>query len=242
MRERLTVAAVAVAAVLALGGGGVYVYFFSGLRSSPTALGLSSPSPAASATASPSATSTGLAGQWKVTTGSLAGYRVKELFVGESAKHDAVARTSTVSGGLTVTGDATSGYQVSAITITVGLGDLHSVDSVVGRNVTQRDGIVDRQLEVQQFPTATFTSSSASIAGPVTGQQVNVSIPGRLTIHGVTRDVTVTARAQLNGERIEIAGSVPASMGDFGVAPPTAPFVTVDSALTIEFDIFLTRA
>src|SRR6185312_16352705 len=125
MRERLIVAAVAVAAVLALGGGGVYVYFFSGLRTSPSALGLSSPSPAADATTSPSAASSGLAGRWKVASGSLAGYRVKELFAGESAKHEAVARTSTVSGGLTVSGDATSGYQVSAITITVNLGDLH---------------------------------------------------------------------------------------------------------------------
>ena len=242
MRNRLIVAAVAVAAVLALGGGGAYVYFFSGLRTSPTALGLSSPSPVDSASASPSASSNGLAGQWNVVTGSLAGYRVKELFVGESAKHDAVARTSTVSGGLTVTGDATSGYQVSAITITVGLGDLHSVDSVVGRNVTQRDGIVDRQLDVLQFPTATFTSSSVSIPGPVSGQQVSVAIPGTLTIHGVSKAVTVSAKAQLNGDRIEIAGSVAATMADFGVSPPFAPFVTVDSGVTIEFDIFLTKS
>ena len=242
MKGRLIIAAVAVAAVIALGGGGIYVYFFSGLRSSPTALGLSSPSPAASASSTPSSSSTGLAGEWKVASGSIAGYRVKELFVGESAKHEAVARTSTVSGGLTVTADATSGYQVSSITITVNLGDLHSVDSVVGRSVTQRDGIVDRQLEVLQFPTATFTSSSVSIPGPVTGQQVNVSIPGQLTIHGVTKNVTVTGKAQLNGDRIEIAGSVPANMGDFGVSPPTAPFVTVDSAITIEFDIFLTKS
>jgi polyisoprenoid-binding protein YceI len=184
----------------------------------------------------------GLAGQWKVTTGSIAGYRVKELFAGESAKHEAVARTSTVSGGLTVGGDAASGYQVSAITITVNLGDLHSVDSVVGRNVTQRDGIVDRQLEVLQFPEATFVASVVSIPGPVAGQQVSVSIPGRLTIHGVTKDVTVTAQAQVSGDRIEIAGSVPATMAEFGVSPPFAPFVTVDSAVTIEFDIFLARS
>jgi len=241
MKGRLIVAAVAIAAVLALGGGTIYIYFFSGLRSSPTALGLSSPSPATSASATPSAASTGLAGSWEVTTGSLAGYRVKELFAGESTKHEAVARTSTVSGGLTVSGDATSGYQVTSITITVNLSDLHSVDTVVGRNVSQRDGIVDRQLEVQQFPTATFTSSSVSIPGPVSGQQVSVSMPGMLTIHGVGKAVTVTAKAQLNGDRIEIAGSVAATMADFGVSPPFAPFVTVDSGVTIEFDIFLTR-
>jgi len=242
VRGRLLVAAVGTAAVIALAGGGAYVYFFSGLRSSPNALGLSSPSPAAGASETPSASSMGLAGEWKVTTGSIAGYRVKELFVGESAKHEAVARSSSVSGGVTVSGDAPSGYRVSTITISVNLGDLHSVDSVVGRNVTQRDGIVGRQLDVLQFPNATFTASEVSIPGPVAGQQVSVTIPGKLTIHGVTKDVNVTATAQLSGDKVEIAGSVPATMADFGVSPPFAPFVTVDSTITIEFDIFLAKA
>jgi polyisoprenoid-binding protein YceI len=243
MRNRLWTAGIAAIALVALGGAGIYVYFFSGLRSSPTALGLSSPSPAASPSSTPSSTSSsGLAGQWTVAAGSLAGYRVKELFVGESAKHEAVARTSTVGGGLTVSGDGTSGYQVSAITITVGLGDLHSVDSVAGRNVTQRDGIVQRQLDVSQFPDATFMASSASIPGPVTGQQVTIKVPGKLTIHGVTKDVTVTGKAQVNGDKIEIAGSLAASMSDFGVSPPAAPFVTVDPTITIEFDVFLSKA
>jgi len=242
MRQRLWFAGIAAVALVALGGAGIYVYFFSGLRSSPTALGLSTPSPAASPSTTPASTSsTGLSGQWTVTTGSLAGYRVKELFVGVSAKHEAVARTSTVSGGLGIAGDATAGYQVSAITITVGLGDLHSVDSVVGRNVTNRDGIVERQLDVSQFPNATFTAPAASVPGPVTGQQVTIKVPGKLTIHGVTKDVTVTAKAQMNGDRIEIAGSVTANMSDFGVSPPFAPFVTVDSAITIEFDLFLAK-
>ena len=40
MKGRLLVAAVATIAVVALVGGGAYVYFFSGLRSSPSALGL----------------------------------------------------------------------------------------------------------------------------------------------------------------------------------------------------------
>jgi hypothetical protein len=55
---------------------------------------------------------------------------VQELFAGQSSKHEAVARTSQVSGGITATGDATSGYQISAITITANLGALHSVDQV----------------------------------------------------------------------------------------------------------------
>lgn len=241
MRTRILVVIVAIVAVVALAGGAGYVYYFSGLRSAPAQLGLSAtPIAAASPTVTPAATAS-LTGSWTVTTGSLAGYRINELFVGQSSKHQAVARTSTVSGGLTVSGDST-GYQVSSLTFTADLTSLHSVDTVAGRDVTQRDGVVNRQLDVQQFPTATFAATSASVPGGITNQAVDVSVTGKLTIHGVTKDVTIKAKAQLVGGKAEIAGSTSISMTDYGVSPPQMPFVTVDSTLLLEFDIFLVRS
>ena len=176
-----------------------------------------------------------------MTTGSLAGYRVKELFVGQTSKHEAVARTSTVSGTLTVSGDA-GGYQVMGITFTAVLTGLHSVDSVAGRNVVQRDSYVSRQMNLQQFPNATFTASAGSVPATDGSGPVDVSAAGKLTIHGVTRDVTATARAQLNGGKIEIVGSMSIDMTDYGVSPPSVPFTTVDSQVTIEFQLFLTKS
>jgi polyisoprenoid-binding protein YceI len=176
-----------------------------------------------------------------VTTGSVAGYRVKELFVGETSKHEAVAQTSTVSGSLTVSGDS-SGYQVTAITFTAGLTGLHSVDSVAGRNVVQRDSYVSRQMNLQQFPDATFTASSGLVPATDGSGAVDVSAAGKLTIHGVTKNVAATARAQLNGGRIEIVGKLSIDMTDYGVSPPSVPFTTVDSQVTIEFQLFLTKS
>jgi polyisoprenoid-binding protein YceI len=238
MKRSLIVAAAAGVALIALIGAGGYIYFFSGLRTSPATLALSSPTPSASA---PSTSSTGLTGTWNIASGSLVGYRVQELFVGASAKHLAVARTSSVNGSLSVSGDS-GGYQVSAITITANLTSLHSVDQVAGRDVSQRDGVVTRQLAVQQFPNATFAATSVSVSGNVTSNPVDVTVPGKLTIHGVTRDVSVTAKAQMVGDRLEIAGTLPINMSDYGVSPPQAPFVTVDPTATIEFDVFLTKA
>jgi polyisoprenoid-binding protein YceI len=236
MKRNLVLAAAAAAVAIVLVGVGGYVYFFSNLRSSPASLALSA-SPAAGAATS----LTGLAGTWTVANGSQARYRVKELFVGETAKHDAVAQTSSVTGTLTVTGDA-NGYQVSGISVTADLTSLHSIDTVAGRNVSQRDGIVSRQLEVQQFPRATFTATSTSVPGAVTTTPVDVTVPGKLTIHGVTKDVTATAKAQMVGDKIEIAGSVAIDMSDYGVSPPQVPFTTVDPMGTVEFDLFLTKA
>jgi polyisoprenoid-binding protein YceI len=230
-------AAAALAAVAVMGGS-AYIYFFSGLRTSPTQLGLTTTPTATSPAATPTA---GFTGGWTVASGSVAGYRVKELFVGQTAKHEAVARTSTVSGGLTVSGDSNA-YQVSAVTFTAGLADLHSVDQVVGRDVTQRDFFIARDMNFQQFPSATFAATSASVPAGVTSGPVDVAVTGKLTIHGVTKDVTVKARAQMVGSKAEIAGSVSINMTDYGITPPQVPFTAVDSAVTIEFDIFMTKA
>jgi len=241
MRTRILVAVAAVVAVIALAGGAGYVYYFSGLRSAPAQLGLSA-TPTATTTPATTPTATGsLTGSWTVTTGSVAGYRIKELFVGQASKHEAVARTTNVSGDLTVSGDS-SGYQVSSLTFTADLTSLHSVDSVAGRDVTQRDGVVSRQLDVQQFPNATFTATSVSVPGEISSQAVDVTVTGKLTIHGVTKDVIVKAKAQLAGNKAEIAGNTSIVMTDYGVSPPQMPFVTVDSTLLIEFDIFLARS
>src|SRR6266550_7269266 len=238
MKRNLIVAAVACVAVLALIGAGGYIYFFSGLRTSPATLALSS-SPPSTAAGSPSAT--GLTGKWSIASGSLVGYRVQELFAGESSKHLAVARTSDVSGSLTISGDS-NGYTVSGIALTANLTSLHSVDQVAGRSVSQRDGVVTRQLAVQQFPSATFTATSTPVPGTLSSAQVDVSAAGKLTIHGVSKDVTATAKAQVVGDKVEIAGTLTINMTDYGVSPPQAPFVTVDPTTTIEFDIFLTKA
>ena len=243
MRRPLVIAAAVLGIALIVGAGAAYAYYFSGLRSAPKPL-------TAGAQASPSATSTAnaapgdLAGNWSVTSNSLAGFRAKEFLVGQSSQHEAVVRTSTVSGGFAVGSDSGGAYPVRSIAIKVGLAGLRSVDQVLGHDVSQRDGVIQRQLAVQRYPEAAFTAEEASIPDTVTTQPQSLSLPGTLTIHGVSRPVTAAiSQAQLAGETIEVKGSIPIDMTDYGVQPPQAPFVTsVDSALTIEFDIFLARA
>jgi polyisoprenoid-binding protein YceI len=69
-----------------------------------------------------------------------------------------------------------------------------------------------------------------------------VTVAGRLTIHGVTKDVTVSAKAQVSGDRIEIAGTTTIDMTAYEVTPPQFPFTTVDPAATIDFDVFLIKS
>ena len=239
MSRRILIPLIAVAALIVLGGAGAYAYLFSGLRTSPATLALSSPSPTSSASASTTAAS---GGTWTVTSGSLAGYRVKEQFVGQSSTHEAVARTSGVTGTITITRSGDT-YTLSTAKITVQLSGLASVDSVAGYNVTNRDRIVQQALKVQSFPTAVFDASSVELPpAAATGQTVTVSVPGQLTIHGVTRDVTATLQLRVSGASAQVAGTIPTSMTDFGVNPPSIGFTTVQPAVTIEVSLNLTRS
>jgi polyisoprenoid-binding protein YceI len=244
LRLWVPLGAVAVLVVLAAAGG--YVYFFSGLRTSPSALTLPSPSPSPStsfsATASPSAASGSGAGTWTVASGSIVGYRVNEQFVGQTSQHQAVARTSGVSGKVTIAQNGSS-YEMSNAAITVQLSGLTSVDSVAGYDVTNRDRIVQRALDVSDFPTATFVASSVTIpTGAASGQTVTLTVPGQLTVHGVTKTVAATMQLRVTSSSAQLAGSIATNMTDFGVQPPTIGFTTVQPAVTIEFSLNLTRS
>lgn len=58
--------------------------------------------------------------------------------VGQSSPHEAVARTSAVSGGLTVR-RGISGLEATGLRFTAQLANLQSADQVAGYDVTQRD-------------------------------------------------------------------------------------------------------
>lgn len=241
MPRRALIPIVAAAAVLVLGAGASYLYFFSGLRTAPPALALATPSASASASASPTASSSGSTA-WTVASGSVAGYRVREQFVGQSSAHEAVARTSAVSGQVTITQSGTT-YQMTSATITVQLSGLASVDSVAGYNVTNRDRIVQGSLDVSSFPTAVFVADPVALpANAASGQAVTVSVPGKLTVHGVSKDVTANLQMRVNGSTAQVAGTIATNMTDFGVSPPTIGFTTVQPAVTIEVSLSLAKS
>jgi polyisoprenoid-binding protein YceI len=241
VRRNLLIAGGVLAVVVVLGLVAGYAYYFTGIRTAPKPLALSTPSPAASTSASPTAT-TGLVGTWSVASGAIAGYRVNEKFAGQTSSHEAVAQTSSVTGTLTVGGSA-GALQAAGISVVADLSSLHSVDTVLGYNVSNRDRIVSQSLSVQQFPQATFKADSFAIpAGLESGQAVTVSVPGQLTIHGVTRSVTATIQAQLSATTVQVVGTIATNMTDFGISPPQVGITVVQPQVTIEFKLNLTRA
>jgi len=240
VRRTILLSAGALVALVVLGLAGGYVYYFTGIHTAPKALALSTPSPSASASATPAAT--GLAGSWTVTAGSVARYHVNEKFAGQTSSHEAVAETSSVTGSLAVEGSA-SALRATGASVIVDLASLHSVDQVLGFNVSNRDRIVSQSLSVQKFPQATFKADSFAIpAGLESGQTVTLSVPGQLTIHGVTRASTAIIKVQPNGTSFQALGTIATAMTDFGISPPQVGITVVQPQVTIEFLLNLTRA
>jgi polyisoprenoid-binding protein YceI len=240
MNRRMVILGGLVVLVILAGGAAAYAYFFSGLRTTPRPLAISSPSaqPAAQASAGAGA----LAGSWTVGSGSQAGYRVKEQFAGQTSTHEAVARTSSVTGGFAAV-KGTSDYQLNNVRVSVQLSGLQSVDQVAGFNVSQRDRIVQRSLSISQYPDAIFQASGATVPNNIeSGQTVTVQVPGQLTVHGMTKDVVANVQAHATTAGVEVVGSIATNMTDFGVPPPQVPITTVQPATTIEFQLELVKS
>lgn len=234
---RWLLVAIAGLAVLAAAGPFIYIHFFNG--STPAALSLPS-TPASSAstgtsstgTTSNTGTSTGpVAGTWTAGSGSVVGYRVNEVLLGQNAT--AVGRTSEVTGHLTI-----AGTTVTAAAFTVPMASVHSDKS-------QRDGQFDgRIMDVAQYPTGTFTLSSPIDLAPLPAGGVikDYTAHGRLTLHGTTRAVTFTLTAERKGSQIEVSGDIPVLFSDYNIQNPSfAGFVTTQDHGLLEFLLVFSR-
>lgn len=197
-----------------------------------------SPSPFALGTVGNTGSVSALAGQWTTGSGSVAGYRAKEQFINQPSETEAVARTSSVKGTLVVAVEGGT-VNVSKMKFTVDLASLTSQDKYATYQVYQRDFFVRRiYLETASFPTATFVADSVKFPLPSSGA-VSVDVPGKLTVHGVTKAVTAHVQASSTGSQAEVVGSMDVDMRDFAIDPPDISFTRAEPGVTIEFDLKL---
>ena len=190
-----------------------------------------------SASSGPTPAATAIEGTCRIGSGSAAGYRVREIFVGGLAKTDAVGRSEAVTGTV-VLGRNGPALHVQSVNATVDMTKLVSDES-------RRDSRMrSTGIETDKFPTATFVSSGAVTldADSETAKPVKATVPGKLTLHGVTRDVQITVDAQLRSGTLEILGRLAINMKDFAIEPPEiADFVKADDDGSFEFELALKR-
>lgn len=172
-----------------------------------------------------------LTGEWRVVEGSSAGYRVDEVLNGSPVT--VTGRTDQVTGSLAI--DA----------LTLQAADLEVDVASISTDSTQRDRYFrDEALRASEHPTASFVlDSPVTIAtAPASGEVVEQTLEGDLTIAGATQRVTFTAQLQSDGETTRIAGQIPIVFADFGIAAPSLGFVSVEPTGFVEFDLIAAKS
>ncbi len=231
---------VGTAALLVLVLLGVGIWYFVFRDDAPEAVDIAKAGETAQESGSRSSSS--LDGTWTIDpsvgsfsdfSGTFVGYRVQEELASIGAK-TAVGRTPDVEGSLTIEGTSVPEAQFTA--------DLTTLQSDEGR----RDGALHSQaLESDRFPTATFELSEPIDLGkiPQDGANIDVDAVGTLTLHGVTKDVTIPLQAQRNGDVIAVTGRLDIPFADYDIdQPQSLAVLSTDDRGILEVQLFFSKA
>jgi polyisoprenoid-binding protein YceI len=181
------------------------------------------------------AASTGLDGDWTIDTAldTFVGYRVGEELANVGTT-EAVGRTSTVTGGVTVEDGTVISGMFEA--------DLTTLES----DKSMRDGQLGRQgIETDTYPTATFTLTQplALDATLADGEAVQATAVGELTLHGVTNSVEIPLEIQASNGVIVVVGSLDIAFADYNIAQPSSMRVlSIDDHGVLELQLFFVPA
>jgi polyisoprenoid-binding protein YceI len=226
---------IAAVAVLAFGGAFVYIHFISGPAPAPLSLksgGSASAGASDTARASAAAHTSALTGTWKVASGSVVGYRVKEVLMGQN--NIAVGRTHSITGSLAI-----SGTRVTAARFTV---EMATIKSDQSERDVQFNG---RIMETSTYPTGSFrlTSPIELTPVPAAGVVKVYRAAGDLTLHGHTRPVSFALSAERTSTGLEVSGAIPVVFADYGIGNPSfGSFVSTGQGGTMEFLVKLGRS
>jgi polyisoprenoid-binding protein YceI len=137
-------------------------------------------------------------------------------FTGHSTVGDFVGTTSAVSGGVTGNAElanARGWVEAPIATLSTGNG--------------LRDHDLRNTMEVASYPTMRFELVGVTVGSPAASDTVTGALRGALTIHGVTRDVSILATLIAAGDTIDVSGAFPVDLADYKVGGLTRLFGTL---------------
>jgi polyisoprenoid-binding protein YceI len=176
-------------------------------------------------------------GSWSIGPGdpdTFVGYRVTEKLPGAIAEQETTGRTNNLTATMVVQGTTVTKVQVKA--------DLRDLTS---DNGLRDSAIRSTALESNAFPFGTFELTEPIRFGtvPEVGRIVGARATGDLTLHGVTKRVTIAVEARWDGKRVQVVGGLPILFSDYDIDPPSVPAAaSVDNKGEMEFHLFFRKA
>jgi polyisoprenoid-binding protein YceI len=93
-------------------------------------------------------------------------------------------------------------------------------------------------LDARRFATVRFVSTSAAPAGGVGPGGGDLTLRGELTLHGVTRPLTLRVHLDVKGDTLEATGRTTLRQTDFGITPISkAGVVKVKDEIAVEWRV-----
>lgn len=92
-------------------------------------------------------------------------------------------------------------------------------------------------LDVQRYPKITFASTSVAFKDH-TGATLDAMVTGQLTLHNVTRSVTLPVTVRLEGNTLVATGRFPVKQTEYGIKPVSVGgVVSVKDAVNVSFTV-----
>lgn len=247
MKRRTWIIVAVVVAVVAVAGGGIAWYLqddaparVSIAQDQAAPAGASTTAAAAEgSTAGPAANAAPdgdvVDGTWDMAAGqqNFIGFRINEDLTGIGS-NTVVGRTPAVTASFQVAG--------TAVTSTTMEADLTQITTDSDR---RNEALRSNGLETSIFPTVSFRQTAAvQLASvPAVGQVLSATIPGELTLHGVTKAILVPVEAERREPNlIKVVGTQTIALADYNISKPIlGPVLSIADTGELELQLFFAR-
>lgn len=94
---------------------------------------------------------------------------------------------------------------------------------------SNRDSHAMEVIDAITYPEASFVSSSITQSGD------SLKVAGKITFHGVTKDIVIDAASTWSANRVEVRGKFVLSLTAFSIERPSLLMIPVEDALRFTF-------
>jgi len=173
----------------------------------------------------------------EITSGSTAGYRIREQLARFNLPNDAVGTTESVTGAIVIRPDGSVASDVSKVTV-----DLRTIKT----DEPKRDGFVrENTLETNRYPLAEFVprrQKGLALPLPAAGT-AGFQLIGDMTLHGVTSEVAWDVAATFAGDTVTAKATTRFNFAKFKITIPRVfGLLSVDDDIRLELNVRMRRA
>ncbi|MDZ7660269.1 YceI family protein [Fodinibius sp.] len=133
-----------------------------------------------------------------------------------------------------------SDHLVGKISLTDSIADFYVDVNTLKTGIGKRDNDMLRTLEAKKYPFAEFYGKIVSNFKPIDNQPQEVTVEGEFTVHGVSKQTTITGTLKKVQEGIHVEASWTLNMKDYNIEPPGILFYRVSEKIDVSISATLT--